>query len=112
MEWLPIVLAVVVVLVIAGTIVAVMMNREAERKKRTMSVISGKSAKTDKKVNENDEQNRRRADLAKKLNKQVYRGVLPNSGCFLLFVWLCLSRLRISWGKARLLFCLQPLSGF
>ena len=73
MEWLPIVLAVVVVLVIAGTIVAVMMNREAERKKRTMSVISGKSAKTDKKVNENDEQNRRRADLAKKLKdeKQV-----------------------------------------
>jgi len=48
----------------------VMINREAERKKRTLSLISGKSGVADVKVNETDEQNKRRADLAKKLKDE------------------------------------------
>jgi len=70
MEFLPIILAVVVVLVVAGTIVAVMMNREAERKKRVMSVISGQRGAADAKLDDADEQNKRRADIAKKLRDE------------------------------------------
>ena len=70
MQFLPIIIAVIVVLVVAGTIVAVMMNREAERKKRMMSVIKGTSAGGEAQVDEQDLQNKRRAEIAKKLKDE------------------------------------------
>lgn len=70
MQFLPIIIAVVVVLVVAGTVVAVMMNREAERKQRMMSVIKGQSSGGDSKVDETDVQNKRRAEIAKKLKDE------------------------------------------
>jgi len=69
-EFLPIIIAVVLVLVIAGTIVAVMMNREATRKNRMMSVIKGQSSGGDVQVDEADLQNKRRAEIAKKLKDE------------------------------------------
>lgn len=70
MQFLPIIIAVVVVLVVAGTVIAVMMNREAERKQRMMNVIKGQSSGGDSKVDETDTQNKRRAEIAKKLKDE------------------------------------------
>jgi tight adherence protein B len=70
MQFLPIIIAVILVLVVAGTIIAVMMNREAERKKRMMSVIKGTAAGADAQVDEKDLQNKRRAEIAKKLKDE------------------------------------------
>lgn len=71
MEYLPIIIAVVIVLAVAGTVVAVMMNREAERKKRMLSVIKGQSSGgSDVQIDEKDLQNKRRAEIAKKLKDE------------------------------------------
>ena len=70
MEFLPIIIAVITVLVIAGTIIALMMNRESTRKKRMMSVIKGQSSGGDSQVDEKDLQNKRRAEIAKKLKDE------------------------------------------
>ena len=43
-DFLPIIIAVIIVLAVAGTVIALMMNREAERKKRALSVIKGQSS--------------------------------------------------------------------
>lgn len=74
MVFLPIIIAVIVVLVVAGTVVAVMMNRTAERKKRMMSVIKGHSSGGEVQVNESDLQNKRRAEIAKKLKDTQNEG--------------------------------------
>ena len=71
MEYLPVIMAVIIVLAVAGTIVAVMMNREAEKKQRAMSVIAGQGVVVkDSEANDVDEQNKRRAELAKKLRDE------------------------------------------
>ncbi len=69
-EFLPIIIAVILVLVIAGTVIAVMVNREAVRKQRMMSVITGNTGAVDTKENETDTQNKRRAEIAKKLKDE------------------------------------------
>jgi len=68
---LPIIIAVVIVLAVAGTVIGVMMNREAERKKRMLSVIKGHSSGgSEVQVDEKDLQNKRRAEIAKKLKDE------------------------------------------
>ncbi len=69
-EFLPIIIAILLVLVVAGIVIALMMNREAERKKRMMSVIKGQSSGGEAKVDEKDLQNKRRAEIAKKLKDE------------------------------------------
>lgn len=70
MQILPIIITVVLILVIAGIVVAVMMNREAERKKRVVGLIQGRSASGgEKRDTESDKQNKRRAEIAKKLKE-------------------------------------------
>ncbi|MFK7838891.1 MAG: type II secretion system F family protein [Bdellovibrionales bacterium] len=72
MEFLPIILAIVVVLIVAGTIVALMLNREAERKQQMMSVIAGAGqvSASENETDDADVQNKRRAELAKKLKDE------------------------------------------
>ncbi len=66
MGLLQIVLIVVIILVIVGIAIAFMMNKEAERQNRMIRVIKGQGG-TEVKVSEKDEQNKRRAEIARKL---------------------------------------------
>jgi len=66
MGLIQIILIAVIVLVIVGSVLAFMMNKEAERKKRIASVIKGQSVVAVR-MSEKDEQNKRRAEIAKKL---------------------------------------------
>ena len=71
MQILPIIIAVVLVMVVAGMIVAVMMNRETERKKRVVGLIQGRSgAEKSKTLSDKDAQDKRRAEIAKKLKDE------------------------------------------
>ena len=68
MQVLPIIIAVLLVIVIAGIIVAVMMNKEAERKKRVIELVHGHhKSNTSSHDDEKFIQNKRRAELEKKL---------------------------------------------
>lgn len=68
MNGLQIALVGVIALVIAGFSYAFTQNREAERKRRLVSVIKGHVA-SDSNVSEKDEQNKRRAEIAQKLKQ-------------------------------------------
>jgi len=69
MEFLPVIIAVVIVLA-AGTVIALMLNREAERKKRMLNVIKGQSSGGEVQIDEKDVQNKRRAEIAKNLKNE------------------------------------------
>lgn len=59
-----------IIIIIIGVIIAlVMMNKEAEKKRNVMAKITGHSSDRDRKVNEKDEQNKRRAEIARKLKE-------------------------------------------
>lgn len=65
-----IVLIVAIIVVVIGVVIAlVMMNQEAAKKREVMSKITGQSDGREKRVNEKDEQNKRRAEIAKKLKE-------------------------------------------
>ena len=66
MTALQIILIVVIVMVVIGMMIAFVMNREAERTKRVSMVIKGQGG-AEVKVSEKDEQNKRRAEIARKL---------------------------------------------
>ena len=66
MTVLQIILIVGIALVTAGIGIVFVINRENERKKRTIGLIKGQVS-ADIKFNEKDEQNKRRAEIAKKL---------------------------------------------
>lgn len=68
MSTLQIVLTAVIVLIIFGAAAAFLMMQENERKKRIASVIKGHGA-TVKKFSAEDVQNKRRAEIAKKLKE-------------------------------------------
>jgi len=70
MEFLPVIIAVVIVLAVAGTVIALMLNREAERKKRMLNVIKGQSSGGEVQIDEKDVQNKRRAEIAKNLKNE------------------------------------------
>lgn len=69
MNIVAIIIVVILVLVIAGTVFALNANREAERKKRVLETIQGRHVSTDAMMSEAEEQNKRRADIAKKLKE-------------------------------------------
>lgn len=68
MSGLEIFLIILIVLVIAGAGTAFVMNQETTRRKRAMQVIKGQAAYSAN-VNEQDVQNKRRAEIAKKLKE-------------------------------------------
>ena len=78
MEYLPIIIAVIVVLVVAGTFVAVMLNREAERKKRMLNMVQGQAGNSVKEVSDKELQDKRRAEIAKKLKDEKEDGKEKN----------------------------------
>lgn len=66
MTVIQIVIILLILIVVIGSMMAYMMAQEVSRKKRVMSVIQGSNGlKTQ--VSEKDEQNKRRADIARKL---------------------------------------------
>lgn len=67
MSPLVIILILVIVIIVVGIVIAVMMNSEAEKKRKAMSVITGHADENSSKVSDKDEQNKRRAEIAKKL---------------------------------------------
>lgn len=70
MDPLQAVLIGLIFIIIVGAVIAVLMNREAERKQHMMSVIRGKSAVSGGQVlSEKDEQNKRREEIARKLKE-------------------------------------------
>lgn len=68
MNTLIIISVILIVLVVVGMIIAIMVNNEAERKRKTLSVIRGGSA-SEKTESKDDIQNKRRAEIAKKLKE-------------------------------------------
>ena len=59
-----------IALIITGVGAAFFMNREAERQKRMVSVVKGRAALTGNAApSEQDAQNKRRADIARKLKE-------------------------------------------
>lgn len=71
MTVLQLVLLLVLVLLIVGVVIVLNMNKEAERRRRTMSVITGGQVNVPQKgkEDENEAQNKRRAEIAKKLKE-------------------------------------------
>lgn len=69
MSPLQLILIVLIVLVIAGIGFAFIVNKEAERKKRLQGVIAGRSGPRDKPASIKDDQDKRRAEIAKKLKE-------------------------------------------
>ncbi len=67
MEPVQIILIFVIVLVIAGTGFFLILNQQAKRKQRAISLIMGTASTEVKKASAADEQNKRRAEIAKKL---------------------------------------------
>ena len=64
-----IIIIILIVLIVIGGFIIFTFNSEAERKKRVMSVIKGKNYSVHSKTSEADEQNKRRAEIAKKLKE-------------------------------------------
>lgn len=62
-----IIVLIILVLVVIGIVAAVILNKEAERKKRALNVITGQSTGLEKRENAEDLQHKRRAEIAKKL---------------------------------------------
>lgn len=60
----------VVALIIMGMTVVMMISGDKEKKRRTMSVIKGRGAQEPGTRNQRDEQDRRRAEIARKLKEQ------------------------------------------
>lgn len=69
MTTLQIIIIAIIALVVMGVIVAFMINTERERARRTMQVIQGRSAGLTAKTSEKGLQNKRRAEIAKKLKE-------------------------------------------
>lgn len=69
MNVLALIIIVLLILVIAGTIGAFMIAQENQRKKRNVSLIQGRSGGAEKQDSENDKQNKRRAEIARKLKE-------------------------------------------
>ena len=67
MTTIQIILIAIIVLIMLGVIIAYALNQEAERKKRIALVIKGQGGAGETQVSAKDEQNRRRAEIAKKL---------------------------------------------
>ena len=68
MSVVQIILILIIVLLILGTAAAYMMSQEAAKKKRALSIIQGHSGST-KQDSEQGQQDKRRAELAKKLKE-------------------------------------------
>lgn len=64
-----IIIALIIFLLIVGMIALLVMNNEAEKKKRALSKITGSSGEGMKAADENEEKNKRRAEIAKKLKE-------------------------------------------
>src|SRR5262245_7309156 len=69
MSGLQIGLIVLIVLVIVGASVGFYMNQESTKRKRTLQVIKGQAAYAASTTSEQDLQNKRRAEIAKKLKQ-------------------------------------------
>ena len=69
MSLLQIILVGLIALIMMGAIVGVVMNREAERKKQVLNRIKGHATQKTNKISVQDEQNKRRAEIAKKLKE-------------------------------------------
>lgn len=69
MSTLQIILIILVFIIIVGMAVILVLNQETKRKKRTMALIQGRVARGDKKISQEDAQNKRRAEIAKKLKE-------------------------------------------
>ena len=67
MSVVQIILVVLVVLILIAMIAMFILNQEAERKRRVMSVIQGRGAAATKKATEKEVQDKRRAEISKKL---------------------------------------------
>ncbi len=67
MSPLQIILGGLIVLIFLGMAAAYLMNQEAERRKRLSSVIKGRGGGNENRVSAQDEQNKRRAEIARKL---------------------------------------------
>ena len=67
MSTIQIVLIAVIFILVVGIGIAFTYNREAERKKRVLSAIQGRGATIGNVPSEQDSQNKRRAEIAKKL---------------------------------------------
>lgn len=68
MSALQIILVAIILILIVALVIIFMINQEAERKKRVLNVIRGHNA-GEIKISEKDEQNKRRAEIAKKLKE-------------------------------------------
>lgn len=67
MEPIQIILIAVIVIIVVAMGTLYILNEDAERKKRMMSVIQGGKATVGHRESEKDQQNKRRAEIAKKL---------------------------------------------
>lgn len=68
MATMQIIIILLIILVIVGGVVLFMLNQEAEKKKRAMSVVTGRADMSKVDLDKND-QNKRRAGIAKKLKE-------------------------------------------
>lgn len=62
-----VILAIFIIAIVVG--VFFILNQETQKKKRTMALIQGRAAHGDKKISQEDAQNKRRAEIAKKLKE-------------------------------------------
>lgn len=69
MTLLQIIIITLIALICMGSLAAFVMNREAERKRALLGRIRGQAVMGPKKASEKDEQNKRRAEIAKKLKE-------------------------------------------
>lgn len=69
MSPLQIIIIALIVLIVVGVVIALVLGQESNRKKRMQSVIQGQSASGSDQESEADEQNKRRAEIAKKLKE-------------------------------------------
>ena len=75
MDFLPIILILLIALIVVAMIVAFSMNKETERRKHVMDVIKGQEGALQGKSSEKDEQNKRRAEIARKLKEAKGSGI-------------------------------------
>jgi len=69
MNLLPVILVLLIVLIVVGVGVFVVVNQKAQRRKRLMGVVAGQSVQVDSKAAAVNEQDKRRAEIAKKLKE-------------------------------------------
>lgn len=69
MTTIQIVLIVAIFIITLGVGIAFVLNQESQKKKRTMALIQGRASHGDKKISQEDAQNKRRAEIAKKLKE-------------------------------------------